>query len=267
VAVDEIVSFNKERWEALCQAGIEYARPWLDLTPENARQRVDPESQLRSVEGKQVLCLAASGGQQSAAFAMLGAAVTVFDLSEGQLANDRLAAEHYRVDVETIQGDMQDLSRFPDSRFDIVWLAHSINFIPRVAGLIRQIGRICRPQAMVRITYTNPFVHGAMDRFQGEGYLLSQPYLDGAEVDLVDPYWRFVGADGAVHAVRGPREFRHRLSTVINSLVSSGFVVRGLWEELGTDPSARPGSWEHFKCIAPPYVTVWARRASEGEEA
>ena len=43
-----------------------------------------------------VLCLAAGGGQQSVAFALLGANVTVFDLSETQLEHDRLAAAALR---------------------------------------------------------------------------------------------------------------------------------------------------------------------------
>ncbi|MET0647531.1 MAG: class I SAM-dependent methyltransferase [Pyrinomonadaceae bacterium] len=57
-----------------------------------------------------MLCLAGGGGRESACFALLGAAVTVFDLSPEQLERDRLAAAHYGTHVETVRGDMRDLS-------------------------------------------------------------------------------------------------------------------------------------------------------------
>lgn len=54
---------------------------------------------------KKVLCLASGGGQQSVAFALLGADVTVLDISPSQLERDRKAAEHYGIKVHLVQGD------------------------------------------------------------------------------------------------------------------------------------------------------------------
>ena len=51
---------------------------------------------------KDVLCLAAGGGQQSAVFGLLGARVTVIDFTQGQLDGDITAAKHYGYPVETI---------------------------------------------------------------------------------------------------------------------------------------------------------------------
>ena len=74
---DKIARHNKERWEALVAAGVQYSRPWRDLTEASARERVDPEGLIGEVSGRRVLCLAGGGGQQTAAFALLGAEVTV----------------------------------------------------------------------------------------------------------------------------------------------------------------------------------------------
>ena len=41
-------------------------------------------------------------------------------------------------------------------------------------------------------------------------------------------------------------------------MVNLGFVILGLWEDVSADPGAEPGSWEHFKSIAPPWLTIWA---------
>ena len=69
IFVDRLAQFNKERWEELASSGIEYARPWLDLDEATARQRIDPEQLLGDVADRDVLLLAGSGGQQSAATA------------------------------------------------------------------------------------------------------------------------------------------------------------------------------------------------------
>ncbi len=257
--MDDVAAFNKERWEELSRAGVPYSRPWLDLTPAEAGRRINHEGMPLEVEGRAVLCLAASGGQQSAAFGLLGARVTVLDLSENQLARDRETAARYGFPVATEQGDMRDLSRFPDSSFDIVWLAHGINFVPDARAVIREASRVLRPAGLFRMECTNPFIHGAWDSWSGEGYLLRHPFVDGGEVTWADPDWNFE-ADGGEKRVRGPREFRHALSTVINSVVAGGMRVMGLWESTGGDPCAAPGSWRHFEAIAPPWLTIWARR-------
>jgi 2-polyprenyl-3-methyl-5-hydroxy-6-metoxy-1,4-benzoquinol methylase len=91
---------------------------------------LDPEARLGDVARKDVLCLACGGGQQSVAFALLAAKVTVFDLSEAQLQRDREAAAHYRVSIETIQGDMRDLSCLPKESYDIVYHGYSLVQLP-----------------------------------------------------------------------------------------------------------------------------------------
>ena len=87
--MDDIARYNKERWEELARANVGFSRPYLDLDLTSAREAVDPEGMIDTFAGKDVLCLAGGGGQQSAAFALLGAKVTVLDLCETQLERDR----------------------------------------------------------------------------------------------------------------------------------------------------------------------------------
>ena len=70
--MDEIAQYNLDRWQAMVQAQAVFTRPWLDLTPDTAQAMLDPDGRLGPIAGKQVLCLAGGGGQQSAAFALLG---------------------------------------------------------------------------------------------------------------------------------------------------------------------------------------------------
>src|SRR5688572_9983833 len=98
--MDELAKYNIERWKALVEANAVFTRPALELDPISAREKLDPEGRLGQVAGKDVLCLACGGGQQSVAFALLESNVTVFDLSEAQLRRDREAAAHYGVDIK-----------------------------------------------------------------------------------------------------------------------------------------------------------------------
>src|SRR5690349_16331491 len=93
--MDEVAQYNYDRWQKMVAAKAVFTRPYLDLTPADAQQIVDPFGQVGAVAGKDVLCLAGGGGQQSAAFALLGARVTVLDLSPAQLEGDQQAAAHY----------------------------------------------------------------------------------------------------------------------------------------------------------------------------
>jgi len=81
-ARDDIAEYNKARWEELAQYGVDCSRPLLDLDEVSAREVVDPHGMMGDAKGRQVLCLAAGGGQQSAAFALLGADVSVIDISQ-----------------------------------------------------------------------------------------------------------------------------------------------------------------------------------------
>ena len=257
--MDEVARYNRERWEELAKANVMFSRPWLDLGQDSARARVDPEGMMGEVLGKDVLCLTGSGGQQSAAFALIGAKVTVLDFSQTQLERDKATATHYNVQIRTVQGDMRDLSCLDEGAFDIVWHAHSLNFVPDARLVFSQVARVLRKGGLYRLNCTNPFVHSLFDtKWNGQGYPLNQPYVDRAEVVLEDPYWDFDCGDGTRKKVKGPKEFRHSLNTLLNGLIEQGFVLLAGSEENGGNPDADPGSWEHFKSIAPPYLLFWA---------
>jgi len=67
--MDRSTAYNLKRWKALADANALFTRPALNLNSASARDKIDPEGRLGDVAGKDVLCLASGGGQQSAAFA------------------------------------------------------------------------------------------------------------------------------------------------------------------------------------------------------
>jgi hypothetical protein len=65
--------------------------------------------------------------------------------------------------------------------------------------------------------------------------------------------------DGVRQKIEEPREFNHRLSTVINGLTWRGFTLLGLWDDGALNLNAAPGSWEHLQSVMPQWQVVWAR--------
>jgi SAM-dependent methyltransferase len=262
--MDEIANFNKNRWNELARSNVAFSRPRLDLDPASARELVDAQGLVGELQGKQVLCLASGGGQQSAAFGILGAQVTVVDLADTQLERDREAAEHFGLDIRTIQGDMRDLGALESGFFDLVWQSYSINFVPGIEQVLDEVKRVLRPNGLYMLEFANPFTFMSVNEgsWDGSSYRLEVPYIDGQEVTELFPdggIWDVEQSPGEWIKVQGPKEFRHNLGTVMTGLAQRQFVILGLWEHIEGDLAAKPGSWEHYIAFAPPWMKVWAR--------
>ncbi|MEV0388472.1 class I SAM-dependent methyltransferase [Nonomuraea sp. NPDC050643] len=260
---DDIYRYNEERWEALVEADALFTRPMLDLDEEKARAYLGLErlGLPGDLAGRKVLCLAGGGGQQSAAFALLGADVTVLDISSGQLKRDRSAAEHYGVGIRTVQGDMRDLSALDDSSFDLVWHPYSLTFVPDSRIVFREVARVVGRGGHYYLMCANPFFSGLThDSWNGEGYTLKQPYTDEAATSYPDQDWVY-DREPSGRLISEPREYRQTLGRIVSSLTGEGFVLRLLVEVRSDRPGLTPGSWEHFTAVAPPWLEfVWHYR-------
>jgi SAM-dependent methyltransferase len=258
--MDDVARFNQQRWQALADADALFTRPSLDLDAAAARAKVDPDGWLGDVAGQRVLCLGGGGGQQSAAFGLLGAQVTVVDLSVAQLERDRAVAAHYGIAIQTLEADMRDLSALEAGAFDLVYQPYSINFVPDARLVFQQVARVLKPGGRYWLQFANPFVLGVQPgEWNGTGYPISQQYTDGAGLTSEDAVWVYRPRDdGSTPAIPPPREYRHTLSTVVNGLADLGFTVRRLSDQssIYPDPAATPGTWDHFVAIAPPWLVV-----------
>lgn len=264
--------YSERQWDALAEAGIVCSRPILDMTADRARDLIDSQRLLGDLRGRRVLCLADAGGQQSVAFALLGAEVTVFDHSAKQLSGDRLAAEHYGFRLRIVKGDIRDLSKFVDGEFDIVSHGYSINYVPDVRPVFDGVIRILEPGGTYSLCCHNPFVHGSWvdgcwgsswrkeELWRGIGYPIRLPYTEGAPITTWDPHWNFHDAGGNERRVESPQEYRHLLSTIVNGLIERGLALIRLQEDGDGDAAAEPGSWEHYQSFAPPWMTFWFRK-------
>jgi 2-polyprenyl-3-methyl-5-hydroxy-6-metoxy-1,4-benzoquinol methylase len=257
--MDEIAKYNQARWRELVKANALFTRPKLNLDVDSARKIVDFDGQLGDVSGKDVLCLACGGGQQSVAFTMLGAKVTVFDLSEEQLERDAEAAKHYGFDIKIIQGDMRDLSCFEEASFDIVNHAYSLNFVPDASTVFRETASVLRKGGIYHFNCANPFVTGvSQNDWNGEGYVLKKTYIDKARISYEDQDWVYERNEHG--SIAKPVEYRHNLSSLFNGLIENKFVIFHVSDKCDMYPDKKSvaGTWDHFIAFAPPWLSIWA---------
>ena len=258
--MDKVDQHLAERWKRLGETAAIFCQPWLDIDAQTAREKLDPDGILGDLRGKSVLCLAGGGGQQSVAFGLSGARVTVLDVDGDQLQRDLRAAAHHGFTVRIEQGDMRDLSRFGEGAFDIVWHPYSVNFVPQFATIVAEVARVLRPEGIYTFMLANPFASGIGTKdWNGEGYVMRLPYIDGAAYEFDDEDW----VNGGLGDVPRPKEFRHTLGRVVRDLTNAGFVLFRLDEVASEEPESSPGTWQHLTSFMPPWFTLWTKLGSE----
>jgi len=254
---DEVAAANLEHWERMVREGCGYTQPWLELdralvrsyargeltsAPESLFEMY-PASILSDVEDRDVLCLASGGGQQSAVFALLGARVTVVDLSESQLDGDRCAAAHYGYQLTTVRADMRDLSVLERESFDLVYQAPSMAYVPDVRQVYVEVRKLLKAGGAYRVEYTNPAAEFVdHEEWDGKGYPVTKPYAE-----------RMRRRDDGVI------EFRHHLKDIFNGLVEAGFSIKHVEESQSyrrQNADVKPGSWEHWLTYFAPFAIV-----------
>lgn len=193
----DLIAHNQAAWDQLAAQDCEWSRP---VTPDviAAARRGDwavrltpgplPAGWLDQVKGLAVLCLASAGGQQAPVLAAAGAEVTVFDLSERQLAQDRAVASRDGLALATVQGDMRDLSAFADQSFDVVFHPISNLYVPDVRPVWRECFRVLRPGGSLLSSFYNPvvFVGDRDPRYARDGLIRpvhALPYADTRALD------------------------------------------------------------------------------------
>jgi SAM-dependent methyltransferase len=259
---DEIGAANKRHWERMVEEGCGFTRPWLNLNRTLLSQYVQghldpvpapllemyPANVLADIEGKEVLCLASGGGQQSAVFGLLGARVTVVDLAEGQLEGDRTTAAYYGYEVTTICADMRDLSCIRVGTFALVYQAPSMAYIPDVRPVYAEVFRVLRPKGIYRVCFTNPATEFVdWNSWDGEGYRITKPYSERIER---------AGEDEVVGSI----QFRHYMADIFNGLVAVGFSIQRVEDDpqyyAQRNAQAQPGSWDHWQTYVGGFAVV-----------
>ena len=252
----DVVAYNRGAWDR----EVEKGNPWtVPVGPEviSAARRGEwsvlltpskpvPGSWFPEMRGADVLCLASGGGQQGPVFAAAGARVTVLDNSPRQLARDRTVAEREGLEVVTVQGQMADLSAFPDESFDLVFHPVSNVFAPAVRPVWREAYRVLRRGGVLLAGFMNPAIYlFDLELAEEKGVLEVRHTLPYSDLeDASEETRRRLLEHGE------PLEFSHSLEDQIGGQTDAGFLITGLYED-GRPPEANDVVSRHMPtCIA-----------------
>ena len=192
-----------------------------------------PVGWLDHVQGLRILCLAAGGGQQAPILAAAGATVTVFDASAVQLQQDRMVAHRDGLTLDTIQGDMRDLSIFADASFDLVFHPISNLYVSDVGLVWRECFRVLRSGGTLLSSFYNPvvFVGDRDARYTEQGLIHPRFRLPYSDLEQLD------GEALKDKQQRGdPLVFGHSLTQQIGGQLEAGFMLKGFYEDWQPHP-------------------------------
>lgn len=241
----DFLEYNRKAWDGLVERQFRWTRPVSPDEIERAR-RGDWQIGLTctkpiprtwfpdSLHQQQILCLASGGGQQGPILAAAGADVTVFDNSPKQLEQDRLVAEREGLSIRLEQGDMRDLSRFPDSSFDLVINPASIHCIDDVLPVWREAYRVLKRGGILMTGFSNPLLYIFDLKAWNAGQLVVRhkiPYADSRDLSP-DEFKELIADQGEQLC------FGHSLEDQLQGQIAAGFLIAGLQEDTGggTEP-------------------------------
>lgn len=269
----DILKHNSAAWDKYVEGGIEWSIPvdedaiaaarrgeigvWLtDKTPV-------PSEWFEGIPGKDALCLASGGGQQAPLLAAAGYNVTSYDNSARQLAQDGFVAQREGLTIRTVQGDMADLSTFPDASFDLVFHPISNLFAESVLPVWREAYRVLRQGGVLMAGFINP-VEFIFDRarIEREGEFVVRHTLPYSDIESLpeEELRRWLDEGEAF-------EFGHTLTDQIGGQLAAGFVITGFYEDKRL-PKNDPNDHELLLSrYTPVYIATRALKLAQGGKA
>ena len=165
--------------------------------------------------------------------AAAGADVTVFDLSDGQLEQDRRVAARDGLQLRTVQGDMRDLHVFANDSFDVVFHPISNVYVPDVRPVWTECRRVLARDGMLMASFYNPVLFvGARDpQLDAQGLIRPQyaiPYSDLEDLPAAEREAKLARGDALT--------FGHSLTELIGGQLDAGFVIDRFMEDWQPKP-------------------------------
>lgn len=185
-----------------------------------------PENWFPTLNGMKVLGLACGGGQQCPVFQAHGAIVTVTDLSEGQLANERFVAEREGYEINIVKTDLSKEFPFEDDSFDLIFNPISNCYVENIQPVWNECSRVIRKGGILLMAFVKEEFFMFDPDFQKEDFLVSRyslpfnPLTDLSEEKKKEKLMK-----------KMPFAFSHTLTEQIGGLLKSGFEITDIYED------------------------------------
>lgn len=155
------------------------------------------------------------------------------------------------LDIQCVQGDMADLSEFPDSVFDLVFHPVSNVFVPDVKPVWRECYRVLKSGGHLLAGIMNPS-YFLFDHETGHD---TEKLLVKFTLPYREPESLSDDAKADLEKSGRALEFSHSLESQIGGQISAGFILQDLYEDYWND-EATP-----LNKFSPTYIATWAIQA------
>ena len=184
-----------------------------------------PQHWMEKIIGK-VLALASGGGQQGPLLAAAGYDVTVVDISQKQLEQDKAVAERDNLEIRTVRASMNDLSMFDTDEFDTVICPVSINFVEDCGKVFQQVSRVLKEGGRFMFGTANPVMYIFDVAKLEKGRMKIKYTLPFSAMRSLS-----VKERNRLMKDRGTFEFSHTLDSVIGGLCTAGFIIDDFYSD------------------------------------
>ena len=216
---------NAQMFDAWAKEGWEYGTP---LSPEQCEMVRQGDHQLyltsvtpvpknwlpSNLKGKKVLGLASGGGQQMAILSLLGAKCTLIDISDAQLAADKMVADREGYAIDITKGDISEPLPFEDNEFDLIIAPVSLCYIQKVEPVIKECARVLKDKGTLLIGFDI-----------GTNFLSS----DQHHIDTRFPYDPI--ANPEQYSEEDGYQFSHTVGEQLSALLRSSFEIADLFDD------------------------------------
>lgn len=181
----------------------------------------------KSLINKKILCLAGGGGQQGPILAAAGADVTVLDNSKKQLEKDDFVAQRDNLIIQTVQGNMQDLSMFEAETFDYIIHPWSNGYVDDIISVWKECARVLKRKGYLLAGFGNPIEYIFNEDKLSRGIFEVENSIPYADIEHVDDekVMAVVKEDGYI--------WSHTLEEQIQGQIEAGFAIVGFYEDVG----------------------------------
>ena len=246
----ERAAINKTAWE---YRAYEFWNQRDGSPPEKAAAiKADPSARLdlhrkyfENIQGKKIANPCGSNGRKAVPLALLGADVTVFDISEENRRYALELAKEAGVEIQFVLGDFceTDIAQYGDS-FDIVYAEGGIlHYFSDIDAFTKMLYSITKPNGQLILNDFHPY-----KKINPTGSeMMSSAAQTGGDYFDTQMYY---GPGAAYHSFF-PQDEQHlfpktilrhyNLSEIINSVIASGFVIKEFLEHPNYEDKKLPG--------------------------
>jgi cyclopropane fatty-acyl-phospholipid synthase-like methyltransferase len=175
---------------------------------------------LGGIRGKNILEIGCGGGQASIALAKKGGICTAIDISAEQINTAVKNAVKSGVTVNFMRMPFSSINKLKEREFDIIISVMSLQYCSDLNRLFKRIKKLLKPEGVFVFSIEHPF------------YLLINP--DNMKIE--ESYFnegvkrkKEVWPDKSVHYFV---YYDHKISTIVNSILSSGLKLERIVEPL-----------------------------------